>query len=124
MKIKVCLAFLILLFAACAASETDTPTAAFRKYIEAAGKKDSALVKENASRGSQKLVEEAIKNQIGKVENPETRDEQIGGETATLEYKNAATGTWDKVFFVREDGRWKLALDKSMEEVLNSKQPK
>ena len=118
MKIIVCLAFSVLFFAACAASDADAPSAAFRKYIEAADKKDAAAMKENASRGSQKLVDEAIKNQTGKVENPETRNEQIAGETATLEYKNAATGTWDKVYFVREDGRWKLALDKSMEEIL------
>lgn len=113
-----------MLFAACAASETDTPTAAFLKYVEAAGKKDAAAMKETASRGSQKLVDEAIKNQIGKVENPEMRNEQIEGETATLEYKNAATGTWDKIYLVREDRRWKVALNKSMEEILQKSQIK
>ena len=75
-------------------------------------------MRENASRGSQKLIDETIKNQIGKTSAPETRNEKIEGENATLEYKNAATGTWDTIYFVRENGRWKIALDISMGEVL------
>lgn len=118
MKIIVCLTFLILFSAACASGDADTPTNAFRKYIEAAGKKDAASMRENATRGSQKLIDETIKNQIGKTSAPETQNEKIEGENATLEYKNAATGTWDTIYFVRENGRWKLGLDKSMEEVL------
>lgn len=118
MKIIVCLAFLILFSAGCAGGDADTPTNAFHKYIEAAGKKDFAVMREYATRGSQKLIDETIKNQIGKTSEPETRNEKIGGENATLEYKNAATGAWDTIYFVRENGRWKIALDKSMEEVL------
>ena len=118
MKIIVCLAFLILFSAGCAGGDADTPTNAFRKYVEAAGKKDAASMRENASRGSQKLIDETIKNQIGKTSAPETRNEKIEGENAALEYKNAATGAWDTIYFVRENGRWKIALDKSMQEVL------
>jgi len=118
MKIIVCLTFLILFSAGCAGGDADTPTNAFRKYVEATGKKDAASMRENASRGSQKLIDETIKNQIGKTSAPETRNEKIEGENAMLEYKNAATGTWDAIYFVRENGRWKLALDKSMETVL------
>lgn len=118
MKIIVCLIVLILFSAACASGDADTPTNAFRKYVEAADKKDAAAMKEYATRGSQKLVDETIKNQIGKTSVPETRNEKIEGENAQLEYKNAATGTWDTIYFVRENGRWKIALDKSMEEVL------
>ena len=118
MKIIVCLGFLILFLVGCAGGDADTPTNAFRKYIEAAGKKDATPMRENASRGSQKMIDETIKNQIGKTSAPETRNEKIEGENATLEYKNAATGTWDTIYFVRENRRWKLALDKSMEEVL------
>ncbi|HEX8566965.1 MAG TPA: hypothetical protein VF648_15080 [Pyrinomonadaceae bacterium] len=118
MKIIVCLVFLILFSAGCAGGDADTPTSAFRKYVEAASKKDAASMRENASRGSQKLIDETIKNQIGKTSAPETRNEKIEGENATLEYKNAATGTWDTIYFVRENGRWKIALDISMGEVL------
>ncbi|HEX8399019.1 MAG TPA: hypothetical protein VF644_16405 [Pyrinomonadaceae bacterium] len=118
MKIIVCLAFLISFSAGCADGDADTPTSAFRKYVEAVGKKDAVGMREYATRGSQKLIDETIKNQIGKMSEPETRNEKIEGENATLEYKNAATGTWDTIYFVRENGRWKIALDKSMQEVL------
>ncbi|MDQ4123493.1 MAG: hypothetical protein M3209_18815 [Acidobacteriota bacterium] len=118
MKIIVCLAFLILFSAGCASGDADTPTNVFRKYVEAVGKKDSAAMREHTTRDSQKLVDETIKNQIAKMSEPETRNEKIEGELATLEYKNAATGTWDTVYFVRENGRWKLALYESMKKVL------
>ena len=118
MKIIVCLTFLILLSAGCTSGDADTPTNAFRKYVEAARKKDAAEMREYASRGSQKLIDETLKNQIGKTSAPETRNEKIEGENATLEYKNAATGSWDTIYFVRENGRWKIALDKSMSEIL------
>jgi hypothetical protein len=118
MKIIVCLAFLILFSAGCANGDADTPTNAFRKYVEAAGKKDASAMREYAAHGSQKLIDETIKNQIGKTSAPETRNEKIEGENATLEYKNAATGTWDTIYFVRENGRWKIALDISMGEFL------
>lgn len=121
MKIIVCLAILISIFAGCAVGDADTPTATFRKYIEAADKKDAVAIRERATRGSQKLIDETIKNQIGKRDAPETRNEKIEAGSATLEYKNAVAGTWDKVYFVREDGRWKIALDKLMEETLKEK---
>lgn len=125
MKIIVCLALLILFSAGCAGGDADTPTNAFRKYVEAEGKKDAASMREYATRGSQRLIDETIKNQIGKWSAPKTQNEKIEGENATLEYKNAATGTWDTIYFVRENGRWKIALDKSMEEILKeTKQPK
>lgn len=118
MKIIVCPAFFILFLVGCASGDGDTPTNAFRKYAEAAGKKDVATLREYTTRGSQKLVDETIKNQILNLSLSETRNERIEGENATLEYKNAATGTWDTIYFVRENGRWKLALDKFMKEVL------
>lgn len=118
MKIFLVPAILLLFSTACTSSDADTPTNAFRKYVEAAGKKDAAAMKEYATRSSQKLVDETLKNQISKTSVPETRNEKIEGEYAQLEYKNAATGTWDTIYFVRENGRWKIALDKSMEEVL------
>lgn len=124
MKIIGVLAISILFFSACTASDADTPTAAFQRYVEAASKKDFAAMKENASRDSQKLVDEAIKNQIAVQTVSEIRNEQIISNAATLEYKNAVTGTFDKAHFVRENGRWKLALDKSMEEILKNKSPR
>ena len=40
------------------------------------------------------------------------RNEKIEGDTATIELKNATTNNWQTVPFVKEDGNWKLALDK------------
>lgn len=48
----------------------------------------------------------------------ETRNEHIEGDAATLELKNPVTGGWDKIPFVKEEGRWKIALDKFMEDIL------
>jgi hypothetical protein len=121
MKIILAPAFLILSLASCTSNNPDTPTNAFHRYLEAVAKKDAAVMKEHTTRNSQKLVDETIKNQIVKISERETRNEKIAGENASLEYKNAATGTWDTIYFVRENGRWKVALDKSMDEVLRSK---
>lgn len=121
MKIIVCLAILVSLFTDCAVGNADTPTAAFRRYVEAANKKDAAAMKELATRGSQRLIDETIKNQIGETKAAETRNEKIEAGNATLEYKNVATGTWDTIRFVRENERWKIALDKLMEETLKEK---
>lgn len=49
---------------------------------------------------------------------PETRNEKINGDTATLEVKNDKTGKWDPLPFVKEDGEWKIALDKFLEDML------
>lgn len=124
MKIILSLSFLIVFLTGCAGNGSDTPTNAFRKYVEAFDKKDAAAMKEHATRNSQKIVDETIKNQTVKTNAPETRNEKIEGEKATLEYKNAASGTWDTIYFVRENGRWKLALDQSMEMILKENQSK
>ena len=50
---------------------------------------------------------------------PETRNEKIDGETATVEVKIDESGKNDLVYpFVREDGKWKLARDKQVEAIL------
>jgi hypothetical protein len=47
----------------------------------------------------------------------ETRNEKIEGATATVEVKNPATGEFDiKYPFVKENGAWKLARDRYIEE--------
>ena len=48
----------------------------------------------------------------------EMRNEKITGETATLEVKNQTTGAWDTIPFVREEGKWKIAFDKLIEEMM------
>jgi hypothetical protein len=64
-------------------------------------------------------LDESLKKDDGRglKEMPETRNEKIEGDTATLEVKNAATNDWDKTPFVKEDGKWKLALDKLIDDL-------
>jgi hypothetical protein len=135
MKISLILTliFFALTFSTCGKlSENSTPTATFKAYIEAANKNDTAALKQYFSQGTLKMLDEAakaqnttldevIKNQInlsGEKKMPETRNETIEGANATLEIKNNITGTWDKVYFKQEDGSWKIALDKFMEEMM------
>jgi len=51
---------------------------------------------------------------------PETRNEKITGDTATLEVKNDKTNRWDALPFVKENGEWKIALDKFLEDMMKS----
>lgn len=84
------------------------------------------------SRSSLDLIEKSAKTQNTttdeilrkessvKIQNvPETRNEKIEGEAATVEVKNETTGEFDmKMPFVRENGAWKLARDKYIEELI------
>ena len=42
----------------------------------------------------------------------------IEGETATVEVKNNVSGEFQKIPFVKEDGVWKVALDKFLDDVM------
>jgi hypothetical protein len=108
-----------------------TPSDTFKAYVEAIKKKDAAAAKQLVSKNSLKMMEDAAKAQDKTVdelltgseapalkETPETRNEKIQGDTATLEVKNNVSGSWDMMHLVKEDGRWKLALDKTMEEIM------
>jgi len=42
----------------------------------------------------------------------DTRNEKINGDKATLEYLDEK-GKWETMDFVKEDGAWKLTIDKA-----------
>ncbi len=48
---------------------------------------------------------------------PAVRNEKINGDSATLEVRMAG-GNWEKMYFTKEDGQWKVAMDKYMEEMI------
>ena len=112
------------------APREETPTDVLRKFVEATQKKDVETLKQTLSSGTLKMIEasaqkenisldEALKKDDGTLkEMPETRGETIEGDTASVEVKNGATADWDKIPFVREDGKWKIALDKFMQELM------
>jgi len=111
--------------------QSGSPTETLKTYIEATKKKDIETMKRSLSKSTLALVEKAAKDQNTTVDDllkkddgtapaelPETREEKIEGETATVEVKNTVTGDFDRIPFVREDGMWKIALDKFMEDAM------
>lgn len=120
------------MIAGCSTSpQTKTPTEVLKIFIEASKNKNVAVIKNSLSKGSLDLVAEAAKNQNISVEEllqkesgapikemPETRSEKIEGDAATVEVKNKTTGEYEAIPFVKENGEWKIALDKFMQDVM------
>ena len=103
----------------------DTPTATFKTFMDALKKKDVKKIRASLSKASveqyEKIAEDSGKtleefilseDDEGAKEIPETRNEKIDGDSATLEAKDPDTKKWDTVPFVKEDGAWKIAFDK------------
>ncbi len=109
-----------------------SPGDVLKQYVAASQKQDIATMKSLLSRSSLDLIEKSAKSQNSttdeilrkeaavKIKNaPETRNEKIEGDAATVEVKNETTGEFDmKMPFVRENGVWKLARDKYIEDVM------
>jgi hypothetical protein len=113
------------------APQASTPTEIFKALGDAGNKKDVAALKQLFNRKSlemfageaksqSKSIDEVMVNQraivIAKT-GPATRNEKITGDSATIEVKSAS-GSWEKMYFTREDGQWKVAMDKYMEEMI------
>ena len=97
-----------------------TPAAAMRAYYEAVKAKDAAAFKRVLSAASQQrfatpqISVESVLAAIGRdlpATVPETRNEKITGERATLEVRDVKKNRWETMNFVREHGQWKLALE-------------
>jgi hypothetical protein len=109
-----------------AASETGLgPTDTLRALNDADMKKDGAKIKSLLSRASVKMIEDTAKTQgitvdaLLTMENGapipverEMRNEVIDGNNATVEVKNSVLGSFEKNYLVRENGQWRVALDK------------
>src|SRR6185503_12566213 len=106
------------------------------KFFEASKKKDVPGIRKTLSKGSLEMFDKFAKQQNKTMDEmlkdvdkdsktetmPETRNEKIDGETATLEVKNEKTGKWDSLPFVKEEGEWKIAFDKFIENMLKDLQ--
>ena len=106
-----------------------SPTAALRAYYEAGMKKDIATAKKYLSTGSIKVLEQGARNmgmtldeamqqnaqQSTSATMPEFANEKISGDTATVDIK--AEGNTLTMHMVKEDGMWKLAMDKVLEDL-------
>lgn len=118
--------------AGCSLLMPDSPTKTFKTFVEASQKKDIEGIKKSLSSGTLKMMETAAKMENATLdeklksddsntsykEMPEMRNEKITGDAATLEVKNRTTGEWDTIPFVKEDGKWKIAFDKFIEEMM------
>ncbi len=102
-----------------------SPTETMVAFIEALKTKDSEVIKATLSKQSLVQLEEAAKagkttidqiitegEDMSKEKTPEMKDEKIDGDNATIEVQDEKTKKWDTVPFVKEDGKWKIAMDK------------
>jgi hypothetical protein len=105
-----------------------SPAVAFKTLYEATQKKDVENIKKGLSartlamladiaRKQNRTLDETLKENLSDPDYnsatvPETQNEKINGDEATLEVKAPKTGKWTELPFVKEDGRWKLAYDK------------
>ena len=128
-----CAALAVILAAsACSLLNRSTPTATFKAFYEASNKKDVSGMKKTLSKGTLDMFDKLAKEQNKSTDEllksfdkedknqkmPETRNEKINGDTATLEVKNDKTDKWDTLPFVKENGEWKIALDKFLEDLM------
>jgi Domain of unknown function (DUF4878) len=136
-NLKPLVAVAVLLFAVVACNLTSSsPTATFKAFYEAQKKKDVPAMKKTLSKGSIDMIEKAAKAQNKSVDDalkegfespgaksdkmPETRNEKIDGDNATLEVQDEDSKKWSKVYFVKEEKEWKIALDKTIEELFKN----
>ena len=116
----------------------DSPGGVLKQYVAASQKGDIQTMKSLLSASSIRYIDEkarAMRDAKGQPLNltvddvlrqeaqvklqseVETRGEKIEGETATVEVKNPQTGEFDVRYpFVRENGAWKMARDRYIEE--------
>ena len=134
MRKRILFVALMLMLAVAGCKSGATPTATFKAFFEAEQKKDVAGMKKNLSKTSLAIMEKSAKEQKKSVDDlfkeqldnpasktdkiPETRNEKINGNEATLELHNEETNKWDMMYFAKEDGAWKIALDRTIEEML------
>jgi len=126
--------FIVLLVAAAGCKSTPSPSATFQAYFEAQKRKDIPGMKQALSKTSlemmeasakqqqmtlDKMIQSQLENPSAKVDKmPETRNEKITGDNATLDLHNEDANRWDTMYFVKEDSVWKIALDRTIEEML------
>ncbi|MGC2236859.1 MAG: nuclear transport factor 2 family protein [Pyrinomonadaceae bacterium] len=107
-----------------------TPTETLKALNEASKKKDPAAIKKLLSKGTLVLLDNAalsanttsdelLKKDDGAPfqELPEIRGEKIEGDTAIVMVKNDVTSENENIPLVKEDGEWKVALDKYLDEL-------
>jgi hypothetical protein len=107
-------------------SSATSPSGVFKAQNEARKNKNAATMQSNLSRASLELIEKDARargitldewltlDEEGndEITTIQTRNEKIDGDTATVEINTDGGEEWDVMPFVKEDGRWKIAMDK------------
>ena len=114
----------LLLAAACGGKKAATPTEAFKSFYTAATNKDVAGFKAMMSKAMLADMEREAKKRGQQLDDflaaqcqtfppglPETRNEQVQGERATLEFKRAGAINWSTATLVKEDDEWKMSYN-------------
>lgn len=128
-------AFFAIFLSGCGAvKQAAGPSDALKTYIDAYDRKDVATMKQAYSKATAKMyedtaqkrkisVDEIINEQL-KITSDEALTskvkivgEKIDGDTAIVEVENEGREENEKIPMVKEDGIWKLALDKYIEDV-------
>ena len=117
------IALLAIALVACGGKKASTPTEAFKSFYEAAKAKDVATIKRLLAKDSLSKMEERAKQANKSLDDyigdqsqngippsmPETRNETIDGDHATIEFKGpGGDSDWRTVPLVKEDGEWKV----------------
>ena len=121
-----------LLLASCGESpKPEAPLDTLRAYNQATKEKNTAAMRALLSKGSIKMAEGEARAQnvsVDEILQRETlyspgqttvrfRNQSIEGEEARLEVENSI-GAWEVVFFIRENGKWKIAKERAAAELL------
>jgi PBP1b-binding outer membrane lipoprotein LpoB len=129
--IVITIALLAIFISGCggAVQTARTPSDTLRALHEASKKKDADAIKKLLSKGTLALLEKnasiqkTTSNDLLTRENgapfrelPDIRGEKTDGDTATVEVKSATMSENEKIPLVKEDGEWKVALDKYAED--------
>ncbi len=112
---------------------SSSPTSTFKAFYEAQKSKDVPAIKKTLSKGSLAMIEQGAKEQKKNLDQalkegfddptfktpsiPPIRNEKIDGDSGTLEVQNEQDKSWETMYFVKEEGDWKIALDKTLEEL-------
>lgn len=108
-----------------------SPIETVKALGEASKSKDAAAIKSYLSKGTLDMLDQSAKrrektvDELFREENgapmqnmTEVQNEQILGNTATVEVKNNVTSAFEKIPLVAENGVWKVALDKYMQDAI------
>ena len=106
------------------AGDYSTPTAAFKTFYYAVKANDIEAVKRSMSKKAMEDVTRSAAQENKSVDDslkdmskdtpaglPEVRNEKIEGDKASAEMKDDKMDRWIPIYFVKEDGKWKIALN-------------